>query len=106
MLCKEAAVRDAEKPTSRNHPADKQTLPQYKAKKPDATATPNDARPAAPTHNGQSRTTQDHHPTTTACHTTEDRTQRRAPKAKANTAQMRPHRPAKNKAPLQKCTSK
>ncbi|MEQ2289549.1 hypothetical protein AMECASPLE_034228 [Ameca splendens] len=87
-------------PPTRNHPADKQTPPQYKAKKPDATAKRSDARPAGTTHDGQSRTAQDHHSTTTARNTEEDRTQQRAPKAKsmhkAHTGQMRPHQPPKN----------
>ncbi|KAK5603373.1 hypothetical protein CRENBAI_008975 [Crenichthys baileyi] len=52
-------------PPTRNHPADNQTLPQYKAKKPDATAEPSNARHAAPTLGGQSRCTQDHRPNTT-----------------------------------------
>ncbi|KAK5613556.1 hypothetical protein CRENBAI_019818 [Crenichthys baileyi] len=42
-------------PPTRNHPADKQTPPQYKPEKPDATAEPSDALPAAPTFGGQSR---------------------------------------------------
>ncbi|KAK5617623.1 hypothetical protein CRENBAI_002689, partial [Crenichthys baileyi] len=67
---------------TRNQPADKQTLDQYKAKKLNVTAEPSDARPAAPTLGGQSRCTQDHRPNTTAHHTVEDRTQQRAPKAK------------------------
>ncbi|KAK5605679.1 hypothetical protein CRENBAI_007891, partial [Crenichthys baileyi] len=36
-------------PPARNHPADKQTPPQYKAEKPDATAKPSYTYPAAPT---------------------------------------------------------
>ncbi|KAK5622121.1 hypothetical protein CRENBAI_009961, partial [Crenichthys baileyi] len=62
-------------PFTRNHPADMETPPQFKAKKPDATIKPSDVYPTAPTHYGQSRTTQDHHPTTTARHTAEVRTQ-------------------------------
>ncbi|KAK5619822.1 hypothetical protein CRENBAI_006779 [Crenichthys baileyi] len=52
-------------PPTRNHPADKQTPPQYKAEKPDATTEPSDAPPAAPTHGGHSRHAQDHCPNTT-----------------------------------------
>ncbi|MEQ2226735.1 hypothetical protein ILYODFUR_030358 [Ilyodon furcidens] len=70
-------------PPTRNHPADKQTPPQYKAEKPDATDEPSDASPSAPTLGGQSRCAHYHRPNTTACHTAEDRMQQRAPKAKA-----------------------
>ncbi|MED6237410.1 hypothetical protein ATANTOWER_024383 [Ataeniobius toweri] len=52
-------------PPTRNHPTDKQTPPHYKAKKPNATTKPSEARPASPTHNCQSRTDQDHHHSTT-----------------------------------------
>ncbi|MEQ2292758.1 hypothetical protein AMECASPLE_026176 [Ameca splendens] len=62
-------------PPTRNHSADKQTPPQFKSKRPNATAEPSDARPAAPTHGGQSHHTQDHRPNTTARHTAEDRMQ-------------------------------
>ncbi|KAK5619686.1 hypothetical protein CRENBAI_009321 [Crenichthys baileyi] len=82
-------------PPTRNHPADKQTPPQYKVEKSDATTKPSDARPAAPTLRGQSCRAQGHCPNTTAHHTVEDRTQERAPKAKAvhkaHAVQMRPH---------------
>ncbi|MEQ2299652.1 hypothetical protein AMECASPLE_017379 [Ameca splendens] len=94
-------------PPTRNHPADKQTPPQYKAEKPDATTEPCDARPAVPTLGGQSRCAQDHCPNTTTCHIAEDRMQQRAPKVKghkAHTVQMCLHQPSKNKAPLRKCT--
>ncbi|MED6259215.1 hypothetical protein ATANTOWER_018803 [Ataeniobius toweri] len=78
-------------PPTRNHSAHKQTPSQYKAEKPDA-----NAKLAAPTLGGQSRRAQD-------CHTAEDRTQQRVPKAKAvhkaHIVQMRPHQPSKNKAP-------
>ncbi|KAK5603625.1 hypothetical protein CRENBAI_003396 [Crenichthys baileyi] len=47
----------------------------YKAKKPDATTEPSNARPAAPTQGGQSRHAQDHRPNTTARQTVEDRIQ-------------------------------
>ncbi|XP_047242455.1 extensin-like [Girardinichthys multiradiatus] len=43
------------RPPTRNQPADKETPPQYKAEKPDATAEPSDARPAAPTPGGVAR---------------------------------------------------
>ncbi|MEQ2265761.1 hypothetical protein XENORESO_012187 [Xenotaenia resolanae] len=59
-------------PPTRNHPADKQTPPQYKAEKPDAIAEPSDACPAAPTLGGQSCRTKDHRPNTTARHTAEE----------------------------------
>ncbi|KAK5615064.1 hypothetical protein CRENBAI_006190 [Crenichthys baileyi] len=49
---------------TRNHSADKQTPPQYKDEKLDAIVKPSDACPAAPTHNGQSFTAQDHHHST------------------------------------------
>ncbi|KAK5610522.1 hypothetical protein CRENBAI_003631, partial [Crenichthys baileyi] len=62
-------------PPTSNHPADKQTPPQYKAEKPDATAEPSDACPAAPILGGQSHCAKDHCPITTALHTAEDRTQ-------------------------------
>ncbi|KAK5606577.1 hypothetical protein CRENBAI_018364 [Crenichthys baileyi] len=47
-------------PSTRNHPSDKQTPPQYEAEKPDATAEHSDARPAAPTLGAQSRCAKDH----------------------------------------------
>ncbi|KAK5605132.1 hypothetical protein CRENBAI_024931 [Crenichthys baileyi] len=62
-------------PPTRNHPADKQTPAQYKAEKPDATAEPGDAHPAATTLSGQSRHAHDNHPNTTTCHTAEGRMQ-------------------------------
>ncbi|KAK5606263.1 hypothetical protein CRENBAI_024408 [Crenichthys baileyi] len=70
-------------PPTRNHQADKETPPQYKAENPDATAETSDARPAAPTLRGPGHSAQDHRPNTTARHTAEDRMQQRAPKAKA-----------------------
>ncbi|KAK5614665.1 hypothetical protein CRENBAI_006255 [Crenichthys baileyi] len=51
-------------PPTRNHTTDKQTPPQYKAEKPHAITKPSDARPTAPTHDGQSRIAQDHHHST------------------------------------------
>ncbi|KAK5604548.1 hypothetical protein CRENBAI_015580 [Crenichthys baileyi] len=90
-------------PPTRNHPADKQTPPQYKVEKPDATDEPSNARPAASTLGGQSRHTQNRRTNTTAHYTAEDRTQQRAPKAKvvhkAHTVHMCPHEPSENKAP-------
>ncbi|KAK5617644.1 hypothetical protein CRENBAI_002380 [Crenichthys baileyi] len=89
-------------PPTRNRPADKQTPPQYKAEKADATTEPSNTRPAAPILKGQSRRAQDHCPNITARHTAEDRMQQREPKAKAvhkaHTLQIRPHQPTKNKA--------
>ncbi|XP_047208461.1 extensin-like [Girardinichthys multiradiatus] len=92
---------------TRNHPAHEQTPPQYEAEKPDASAELSDARPAAPTPEGQSCRTQDHRPNTTARHTAEDEMQHRTPKAKAahkaaheaHTAQMRPHQTRKKRKP-------
>ncbi|MEQ2281707.1 hypothetical protein AMECASPLE_033166 [Ameca splendens] len=68
---------------TRNHPANEQTPPHYEAEKPNASAEPSDARPAAPTPGGQSRRAQDHRPNTAAHHTAEDGMQQRAPKPKA-----------------------
>ncbi|KAK5599587.1 hypothetical protein CRENBAI_018897 [Crenichthys baileyi] len=58
------------------------STPQHKAKKPNATAKPSDARPAVPTYRGQSRHAQE---VAEAVH-------------KVHTMQMRPHQPSKNKA--------
>ncbi|MEQ2206385.1 hypothetical protein XENOCAPTIV_028721 [Xenoophorus captivus] len=57
-------------PPTRNHRADKQTPPKHKAKRPNATAQPSNARPAV--QNTEARAT---HPDTTARQTAEDSTQ-------------------------------
>ncbi|KAK5601386.1 hypothetical protein CRENBAI_000451 [Crenichthys baileyi] len=96
---------------TKNQPTDKQIPFQYKAEKNDAAIKPSDAHPVAPTHNGQSCTSQDHHPTTTARHTAGDRMQAKSIQNKscAHNTQMCPHQHPKNKdtresvAP-QKCT--
>ncbi|MED6256289.1 hypothetical protein ATANTOWER_023370, partial [Ataeniobius toweri] len=64
-------------PHTRNHPADKQTPPQYKAEKRDGTAEPSDACPTTPTLRGQSCHPQDHRQSTIARHTAGDRMQQK-----------------------------
>ncbi|MEQ2256836.1 hypothetical protein ILYODFUR_028201, partial [Ilyodon furcidens] len=96
------------RPPTRNQPADKETPPLYKAEKPDATAEPSDACPAAPTHRGQSHHAYDHHPMPPQ-HAIEWRTEcsnehpKQKPCTKPTPCKCIPISPPKRK-PLRNCT--
>ncbi|XP_047223822.1 pollen-specific leucine-rich repeat extensin-like protein 1 [Girardinichthys multiradiatus] len=91
-------------PPTRNHPADKQTPPHYKAEKPNATAEPSDAHPAAPTLHSCTGPPPQHHSTPNS------RGQNAAMSTQSKSRAQSPHhanapQPALQKQrPLGKCT--
>ncbi|KAK5603581.1 hypothetical protein CRENBAI_004522 [Crenichthys baileyi] len=90
-------------PPTRNHPADKQTPPQYKTEKPDATAEPSDARPAV--QNREARAPMHRTTTPTPQHAKKRRTERsnehpkQKPCTKPTLCKYAPTSPPKTKPP-------
>ncbi|XP_047219380.1 extensin-like [Girardinichthys multiradiatus] len=90
-------------PPTKNHPADKQTPPQHKAEKPDATAEPSDARPAI--QNMEARAVTHRTTTPTPQHAKQRRTEhsnehpKQKPCTKPTPCKCAPTSPPKTKAP-------